>query len=102
MAQITEEFVAQFIHLHRQGFSYRAIGAKYKVDPRTVQSRIQKAEGERDRDHWEAVSQQVDARYLVEHLNMQVRVSIDVQLAVRSNPFQSNWERVASFRPRTR
>ena len=62
------------------------------MDPRTVQSRIQKAEGERDRDHWEAVSRQVDVRYLEEHLNMLVRVSIDLQQAVRTSPFESNWE----------
>ncbi len=88
MTKVTEELVAQFIQLHRRGDSFRAIGAKFEVDPRTVKSRIEKAEKQRDRDHWEAVSRQVDVKYLEEHLGMLVRVSIDVQRAVQSSPLQ--------------
>ncbi len=36
MTKATEELVAQFIQLHRGGDSFRAIGAKFGVDPRTV------------------------------------------------------------------
>ncbi len=42
MTKITEELVAQFIQLHRRGDSFRAIGAKFEVDPRTVKSWIEK------------------------------------------------------------
>ncbi len=89
MAKVTEEMIAQFIQLHRRGGSFRAIGAKFQVDPRTVKSRIEKAERDRERDHWVAVSLQVDVRYLEEHLGMLVRVSIDVQEAVQTSPFKS-------------
>ncbi len=42
MTKVTEELVAQFIQLHRGGDSFRAIGAKFGVDPRTVKSRIER------------------------------------------------------------
>lgn len=90
MAKVTEEMIAQFIQLHRRGDSFRSIGARFQVDPRTVKSRIEKAERQKDRDHWVAVSLQVDVRYLEEHLGMLVRVSIDVQEAVQTSPFKSD------------
>ena len=86
MTKVTEEMAAQFVQSHRRGDSFRAIGVKFGVDPRTVKSWIEKAEKQRDRDHWEAVSREVDVRYLEEHLGMLVRVSIDVQRAVQSSP----------------
>ena len=92
MTKVNEEMVAQFVQFHRRGDSYRAIGAKFQVDPRTVKSRIEKAERDRERDHWEAVSLQVDVRYLEEHLGMLVRVSIDVQEAVQTSPFKFDKE----------
>lgn len=92
MAKIDQEMVAEFIQSHRRGDSYRAIGAKFEVDPRTVKSRIEKAERDRQEAHWEAVSLQVDVRYLEEHLGMLVRVSIDVQEAVQTSPFKSDRE----------
>ena len=92
MTKVTEELVAQFIQLHRGGDSFRAIGAKFGVDPRTVKSWIEKRENQRGQDHWEAVSRQVDVRYLEEHLGMLVRVSIDVQRAVQSSPLKAYGE----------
>ncbi len=89
MTKVTEELIAQFIQMHRRGDSFRVIGAKFGVDPRTVKSWIEKGEKQRDGDHWEAVSRQVDVRYLEEHLGMLVRVSIDVQRAVQSSPLKS-------------
>ena len=89
MTKVTEELIAQFIQMHRRGDSFRVIGVKFGVDPRTVKSGIEKGEKQRDRDHWEAVSQHVDVRYLEEHLGMLVRVSIDVQRAVQSSPLKS-------------
>ena len=88
MTKVTEELIAQFIQMHRGGDSFRVIGAKFEVDPRTVKSGIEKGGKQRDRDHWEAVSRKVDVRYLEEHLGMLVRVSIDVQRAVQSSPLQ--------------
>ncbi len=92
MTKVTEELIAQFNQMHRRGDSFRAIGAKFGVDPRTVKSGIEKGGKQRDRDHWEAVSRQVDVRYLEEHLGMLVRVSIDVQRAVQSSPLKANGE----------
>ena len=42
MTKVTEELIAQFIQMHRRGDSFRVIGAKFGVDPRTVKSGIEK------------------------------------------------------------
>jgi len=95
MTKVTEELIAQFNRMHRRGDSFRAIGAKFGVDPRTVKSGIEKGGKQRDQDHWEAVSRQVDVRYLEEHLGMLVRVLVDVQRAVQSSPLQPYREPMA-------
>ena len=86
MAKITGEMVADFIRLHRQGFSYRAIGQRYEVDGRTVKARIDKANKAKEEEYWEAVSRQVDAKYLDEHYRLLVHVALAVSNAVRTQP----------------
>ncbi len=86
MAKITAEMVADFIRLHRQGQSYRAIGERYKVDGRTVKARIDKAMKAKEEEHWEAVSRQVDAKYLDEHYRLLGHVALAVLNAVRTQP----------------
>jgi len=54
----------QWIQLRRKEESYRSIGRRFDVDPRTVKSWVQKAGEEKEKEHWEAVSRQVDAKYL--------------------------------------
>ena len=84
--KVTQETIAQWVHLHRQGQSYRNIGRHFSVDPRTVKSWIQRVGEEREREHWEAVTRQVDARYLDEHYRMLLRVARAVLDAVESDP----------------
>ena len=86
MARITEEMTAEFVRLHRLGQSYSSIAQEFRVDPRTVRSRIQRASQGTDRLHWEEVLRQVDARYLVEHYRLLVAVAIRLQQIVRTDP----------------
>ncbi len=86
VAKITVEMVSEFIRLHQQGYSYRAIGRTYKVDSRTVKDRIDKAKKAKEEEYWEAVSRQVDARYLDEHYRLLVHVALAVLNAVRTQP----------------
>ena len=76
MGKITDEMIQEFLRLRRQGISFREIGRIQGVDPRTVKSRVDKAAQEGEREHWEAVSSQLDIRYLEEHHRILTRVSI--------------------------
>ncbi|MCH8281351.1 MAG: hypothetical protein J4N89_08745 [Chloroflexi bacterium] len=85
MAKITDEMAAQFVRLNSLGRSYRAIGKMFGVDPRTVKSKVQGARGVVERDHWESVTRQVDAKYLEDHYRLIVRVAVGVLRAVRGS-----------------
>ena len=87
---ISEELVAEFIRLRQAGKSYRTIGETCKVDPRTVKSRVEKAGQEKQREHWEMVSRQVDAKYLDEHYRLLVRIAARLPDAVRTRPMDFN------------
>ena len=76
MAKITDEMIQEFLRLHRQGMSYRAMGRIQGVDPRTVKSRSDKASNEAEREHWESVSRRLDIKYLEEHNRILTRVSM--------------------------
>jgi len=84
--KITDELTQQWIRLWRRGESYRSIGRKFDVDPRTVKSWIQRAGEEQEKEHWEAVSRQVDAKYLDEHYRMLLQVAAAVLDAVHTDP----------------
>ncbi len=86
VAKITGEMVADFVRLHQQGLSYRAIGQIYKVDGRTVKARIDKAKTAKDEEYWEGVSRQVDAKYLDEHYRLLAHVALALLNAVRTQP----------------
>ena len=60
MSQNLDELVPLFIQRRRKGHSYRRIGLGLHVDPRTVKSRIEKAENDGDYEHWAGVRQQAD------------------------------------------
>lgn len=81
-----DQLVAQWIQLRRKQESYRSIGSKFDVDPRTVRSWIQKAGEEKEKEHWEAVSRQVDAKYLDEHYRMLLQIAAAVLDAVHNDP----------------
>ena len=84
--KIDDQLVAQWIHLRRKGDSYRSIGRRFDVDPRTVKSWVQKAGEEKEKEHWEAVSRQVDAKYLDEHYRMLLQIAAAVSGAVHTDP----------------
>ena len=86
MVKISAEMIQEFLRLHRQGIPYRAIGRTHKVDPRTVKSRVDKAAQEGEKEHWEAVSSQLDIRYLEEHHRILTRVSIKLLDIVQTEP----------------
>ena len=74
--KIDSQLVAQWIHLNRKGESYRSIGRQFDVDSRTVKSWIMRAGEEKEKEHWEAVSRQVDAKYLDEHYRMLLQIAV--------------------------
>lgn len=84
--KIDDPLVAQWIQLRRKEESYRSIGRRFDVDPRTVKSWVQKAGEEKEKEHWEAVSRQVDAKYLDEHYRMLLQVAAAVLDAVHTDP----------------
>jgi len=86
VAKITDEMIQEFLRLHRQGMSYRAIGRIQGVDPRTVKSRVDRASDEAEREHWESVSRQLDIRYLEEHHRILTRVSVKLLDIVQTEP----------------
>jgi hypothetical protein len=84
--KIDEDSVTQWIQARRKGESYRGIGRKFGVDPRTAKSWIQRAGEQKEKEHWEAVSRQVDAKYLDEHYRMLLKVAGAVSDAVHTDP----------------
>jgi len=90
--KIDEQVIAQCIHLHKQGESYISIGHKCGIDPRTAKSWIQKADKEKEEAHWEAVSQQVDSKYLDEHYRLLLKIAAAVLEAVDSDPIVTDPE----------
>ena len=86
MGKITDEMILDFLRLRRQGISFREIGRIQGVDPRTVKSRVENAAQEGEREHWEAVSSQLDIRYLEEHHRILTRVSMKLLDIVQTEP----------------
>jgi hypothetical protein len=84
--KVDDQLVAQWIHLRRKGEPYRSIGREFGVDPRTVKSWIQRAGEEKEKEHWEAVSRQVDAKYLDEHYRMLLQIAAAVLDTVHRDP----------------
>jgi len=90
MTKITDEMVGRFVRLHRLGQSYRAIGKQFGVDPRTVQSRVQRATQQREAEHWEAVLRQVDVHYLHEHYRLLVQLAVRLLEVAHTEPMFSS------------
>jgi len=88
--KISDELVAEFVRLRQAGQSYQTIGGTCKVDPRTVKSRVEKVGQEKQREHWEIVSRQVDAKYLDEHYRLLMRIAARLPDAVRTKPMDFN------------
>ena len=83
---IGEEVAAKALSLHRQGLSYRAIGAALGIDWRTAKKQVQRMAAEEQADHWKGVAQMVDARYLDDHYQLLLCTSSGVLRAVESHP----------------
>ena len=90
--KLDDQMVAEFIRLHERGQSYRSIGRKFGVNYRTVKSRIRKAGEEKDQVHWEAVSRQVDTKYLDEHYRMLMQMTSVVTEVVSADPIFTTLE----------
>ena len=67
---IGDEVVAQAARLRKAGLSFKAIGKKLGIDPRTAKISIEKAAALDQTRHWESVEQRLDARYLEEHYRL--------------------------------
>ncbi len=86
---IGEEVAAKALLLHRQGLSNRSIAAALGIDPRTAKKRVQRLAAEEQADHWKAVAQMVDARYLDEHYQLLLCTGSGVLRAVEIHPRNS-------------
>jgi len=95
--KIQEDLVTQWILARRKGESYRSISKRFDVDPRTVKSWIQRAGEEKEKEHWEAVSRQVDAKYLDQHYRMLLQVAAALLDAVHTDPMSAHQEQEAHF-----
>lgn len=88
--KITEELANQWVHLRQKGHSFRSIARDYEVDPRTVQAWVQRDSEERGKQHWDAVSRQVDSKYLDEHYRLLLQTAVALLEAVCVDPVKVN------------
>ena len=86
---IGDEVAAKAWRLHRQGLSNRAIGTALGIDPRTAKNQVQRVGAEEQADHWKAVAQRVDVRYVDEHYQLMLCTSSGVLRAVETHPRNS-------------
>ena len=86
---IGDEVAAKALRLYRQGHSYRAIGAALGIDPRTAKNQVQRVAAEERAEHWKAVAQRVDVRYVEEHYQLMLSTSSGVLRAVKIHPRNS-------------
>lgn len=84
--KVTGELAANWVRRHQRGESFRSIGREHKVDPRTIQIWVQKLTQEKEKEHWEMVSRQVDSKYLDEHHRLLLRVAIALLNATHADP----------------
>ena len=95
--RITGEMIAEWVQLLRKGQSYRGIAREFGVDPRTVKSQFQKAIREKEKEHWEAVSRQVDVKYLDEHYRILIQVAVAILDAGHTDPVRTHHELDADY-----
>lgn len=86
---IGEEVAAKALSLHRQGLSYRRIGAALGIDPRTAKEKVQMLAVGEQLDHWKSVERQVDVRYMEEHYHLMLCTGAGVLRAVETHPLNS-------------
>lgn len=92
---ITDESVSEFVRLHDRGQSYRSIGEKFGVDWRTVKSHIHNVQVEREQQHWQVVSRQVDGKFLEDHYAMLRHTGLAVLRAVSTQPLFASPDQIA-------
>ena len=93
--KVSDEQIAEILRLYRKLGSYRAVGRDLGFDARTVKDKVLKAQQDRERQHWEAVSRQADGKLLQEHYQALVQVALAVQDTVRSDPLDVHPDRHA-------
>jgi len=99
--EITEQMGSDIIRRRDQGESMAAIGRIHNVDYRTVQNWLKKVTKGGSRDHWEAVSRQVDAKYLDEHFRQLLCMSMALLDIVHSEPVYHHQDAQALLNDRT-
>lgn len=88
--KVDENMVADWARRRQKGQSFRSIASEYQVDARTVQGWVQKLMKEKDKEHWEAVSRQVDAKYLDEHHRLLLRAALALLGTVHTDPIMTH------------
>ena len=83
---ISDDIAARAASLRRRGESFRAIGATLGIDPRTAKTLASRVASGDQQAHWEAVEQQLDARFLDEHFQLLLYAGIGVSRAVETHP----------------
>ena len=82
---IGDDVVAQAARLRGAGLSFKAIGKKLGIDPRTAKSSIEKGAALDQTRHWESVEQRLDARYLEEHYRLLLYACAGLMQAIETD-----------------
>ena len=84
--KIADDIAEEAASLRRKGTSFRAIGETLGIDPRTVKGLVDRMGAVNNKEHWENVDLQLDARYLGEHFHLLQQVAAGVLWAVQTHP----------------
>lgn len=93
--RIPEQDIAEWVLRKQKGQSFRSIAKSYDVDARTVQAWVKRAGEEKEREHWEAVSRQVDVARLDEHYRLLLQAAVSLLQAARTDPLSTSPQRGA-------
>ena len=86
--KVTPEIEQRIIQLHRANQTYKNIGRQLGLDWRTAKGVVNRVARVRDREHWEAVTRQVDAELLRQHYSVLMVVAQEVRAIVSLDPVE--------------
>ncbi|GEM_PF-5844001 len=93
--KLPDELQDTFFAEHQAGKSYRRIALDHAVDWRTVKHAAEQREHTKTLDHWEQVSQRVDAQELQRHYqDLLVRAEVVQDVLVQDDPLNSQLHNV--------
>ena len=87
--KLAPDTAVQATQLRRAGRSYREIGSLLRIDPRTAKGLAHRVEEAREREHWEAVSRQVDGRSLERHHRLLAQAARGLLRGLAPDPLES-------------